>query len=288
MKVIYASDTNPIYTFCLPLTTIIWKKFIDFSPICFLTGDKELWQSDINKLVLEKTLEAGAEIHFIGSVEGVRDGTLAQVSRLYGGCLDLDDEQYIITSDADMWPLNKAWFNQGDKSKAMQLFYANAYQHERYAICYIATKSKHWREIMDVNKNDSINKSLEKQIHGELGKDASFMHSWNYDENLFVKKVKEWNQYPHNCHMIDRGPTNDGPPVGRIDRYNWSFNGLNNCHIDAHLLRMPYLDNNWYKTYPVFGAILDKDLEWAMDYRKKFLSMAPGEEEGNRFLKQIG
>ncbi len=273
-KVIFSSDRTATYFFCLPLTSIIWKKYIGFDPVCFLAGSEGEWLSDpLTQFVLDKTKESGAEIHFLGHVDQIGDGTLCQVSRAYGGCLEVEDDEYILTSDADMWPLNRQWFRQGANDKLLHLFYANAYGHEKYPMCYVGAAAKQWRDIMSVQRGDSLNGKLSEQLKTDLNSNSKFFECWNYDELLLGKKIKSWHNYPDGCHMIERGPTNDGPPVGRIDRYNWSFTSLTDVHIDAHLLRMVWQNENWSRTVGLLECLLDKtDFDWAISYRDKFTS----------------
>lgn len=287
MKVIFSSDTLPMYMFCLPLTSLLWKT-VGFEPICLLAGLENEWENNpLNKFVLTRTKETGAEIYFIGHVPGTNDGTVSQVSRLFSGCINLPEDEYVLTSDVDMWPLNKTWFHQ--KGNKVNLFYANAYNHEKYPMCYIGTSIKYWREIMDIIPGKHINDSISHRIITGIGENASFMDSWNFDELLFGQQIKKWSGYPSECHMINRNPTRDGPPEGRIDRYNWSYPGYQDSLIDAHLLRMPWKTGNWELTYPILRDMLsNEEYNWCINYRKEFMNFNILTESSDLLLHKLG
>lgn len=57
-----------------------------------------------------------------------------------------------MSTDGDMWNLDRAHFHTRSPKHSVQLFYANAYSAQRapvmYPICYIGTTSQRWQEIM--------------------------------------------------------------------------------------------------------------------------------------------
>src|SRR5690606_5744916 len=105
-----------------------------------------------------KTQEAGADVILLPSRErstGIKDATVSQVVRLYAAAMNVSEDDYIITSDADMFPLSRDHFNQqGMEGDDVHLFYANAYAHMKdsvmYPLCYVGASVRTWRDIMQI------------------------------------------------------------------------------------------------------------------------------------------
>jgi hypothetical protein len=263
---IFSTDMGPDYAFLVPITSLIWKKRIGFNPICFFVGTEAKWNDNgLTKFILEKSREAGTQAEFIDFIDGVKQSTIAQVSRLYGGCLNCNDDDYIITSDTDMWPINKSWFLQGQPDKKFHIFFANAYSPEiKYPMCFLGANAKYWRELMHVDQNSSVKIALEKQIYADLGKNSSDQEAWNYDEKLFGTLIQNFNGFPSNCHLINRAGR-------RIDRSDWSVPNQIDDIIDSHLLR-PSHHQNWKKIHDLLQKILSyEDFDWCCRYRNEFV-----------------
>lgn len=286
-RVIYSSNENHDYFFYLPLTTLLWKELVNYDPIVLLTGTPKEWL-DIpkRKLALEKTKQFGGDVYFLGNIQNVRSSTLAQVSRLYAGGLVLADDVYVLTSDVDMWPLQKNYFYQQDFQKKLHLYYANAYAPKiKYPICYMGAYVKVWREIMGLGNpylgDDTLyfqkktqytimNSLLTDCITKNLPSTASAWENWLFDEELFGKVLQKWPGFPTQCQMIHR---NGGPPEGRVDRAGWQFDSLLPTHIDAHLVRPGYSGDNWVKIDKLLKALLDEvNYQKAIEYRGQFIS----------------
>jgi hypothetical protein len=273
-KVLISSDSNPMYLFFMPITSLIWKNFTKYEPIVLLVGNEADYNADpAKKLALDLTREITPHIHFIAPIEGVQDSNLAQISRLYIGTLDLPESTYVLTSDMDMWPLSTTFFHQQNWRKELHIFYANAYGHDKYPICYCGATVATWRRIMRVGKMDT-RAALVDQIMAGCGTNASADVMWNYDELLLGLRIKEWPGYPNLCHMIDRQPGPDGPPAGRIDRYKWQFDQFNHKLIDAHLLRPGYTRENWDHLVKLLKCLLKADdFNKMCNYKEEYLKL---------------
>jgi hypothetical protein len=240
-KVLLSATTGQ-YAHFLPLVCHAWQR-MGYSPVVQLVGGQGEW--DVQRL--KRIRLAGAEIFFIPRIEGINDSTVAQVSRLYGWQLRYPDDTYMLTADADMLPLGRDWFNQGDGS-AVQLYYANAYQRRYFPLCYIGATVEVWRDIMG-------SLTMAEQMVGDLGLEAENWTQWNYDEQLCGRKVNLWPGHPDRCQMIDR---QGAPPNDRIDRSCWKYNGIAGM-VDAHMLRP--LKENYETMEPMFRDFFGSDYE---------------------------
>ncbi len=270
-RVVLAVNENPNYYFFMPVVSMLWQKYIGYCPIIIIVGTVKEWLDDPQKkLVLEETRKIGAEIHFISTISGYNSSTVAQTSRLYASCLPMyADAMYLVLSDIDMLPLNRAWFNKQDMNKKIHLDYSNVYGHKQYPLCYIGCSVATWREIMKPSRSNSITESVRSQfISDELIEEKDGMKIWCYDEKMFGEKIKAWAGYPKDCQMFDR---HGCPPIDRIDRSCWPKTFDATKMIDCHSVRPGNTSPNWEKIQTVLEQILNpEDLKWVLDYRWNF------------------
>lgn len=272
-KVIFSTDPTPMYFFYAPYTSIMWQAMAGYSPILLAlkNTDPNIPNNKRYQYTLDFCRDLGVQIVELEHHEGRPGSVIVQSSRLYAGALGLSDDTYVLTSDIDMWPLTTHWFNEQDWSKKVHLFYANAYNHTKYAICYIGMHAPTWREVMKIAPSMDINTAIKSQLDIHLPLNSSSDDNWVYDERLFYGKISQWSGYPHNCHMIPRAI--NGQPVGRIDRSAWHTNYNPQVHVDAHLIRPGWSPENWPRLQPLlFKLIGHNKVYWEAleSYRKGF------------------
>lgn len=282
--VITSSDTSHYnYLFFIPLTTLVWSRTQNYYPITFLIVSNQT-RSGKDQIVLnfirEKVFEAGGISYMINNYKSskYRDATISQVVRLFAMNLPFNDDDYILTSDADMWPLSKRHFNVLHSNNSLAILYHNAYKSEMkmYPICYLGAKIKVWREIMGKEENilQSTYKSLENASNEfpmmENWKVGS--KQWFFDQYLMFERVKKWGGP---IHAENRFPWKD-----RVDRIRWpafpySESFINqvksNEKVDAHILRPGDTKENWIRLRGLLEILLDpKDMQWVDQYYKKW------------------
>ncbi|KKN46758.1 hypothetical protein LCGC14_0669820 [marine sediment metagenome] len=266
--VLLGCNPNHDYSFLAPLTALLWKEVVGYKPLILFTGEREEWTKD-PKLwhVLSACYQANAQCQHIGTVENHRDSTVAQICRLYGGDVIKNPNTWIITGDVDMWPLTKDWY-QPKKPGLFHLWYANAYQGEKWPICYLGGLVSQWREIMGHREPGTrLCTRIQEQLDAGLGDDTDTWAAWNYDELLFGVRMKAWGG---RTFGIDR---HGGPPADRIDRCAWPKKVSVKGKVDAHLVRPGYADH-WAKIRPILVQLLDpKWVAWADNYRNKYLEL---------------
>jgi len=261
-KAIISTDSDPRYYFFLPIVALMWTK-MEFQSNIFLVGEEKYWLGGYRKFIIDETLENGGNIHFIDTgckerkkiLKGYGDGVIAQVSRFLPFQMHgVKSTDYCLTSDIDMLPLDKKWFHQGGGTKP-DIFYANGYNHTRYAVCYIGMTCNVWRQVVYI-KGENIYQKINKMMNG-LPRNSSQRREWGHDETWLYKKIRAFPQYPRSFNMINR-PTHRNPrfrigmhgtpellPQGRLDRSNWNFNGNTKNLIDAHCKRPGFSPANW-------------------------------------------
>jgi hypothetical protein len=267
-RIIISSDLNEQYFFFIPIDVALWQA-MGYHPTIFLVGSYDEWNgSPRAKLSMNESTKLGASLYFIHGVQGYGTHTVAQCARLYGGTLDVSDDAYLMTSDADMFPLQKDWFNKQNFDR-IALFYSNAYGHERYPICYIGATASKWRSVMGY-KVEPVAALIQERLDQNLTRRASPDTAWNHDEEYFGKKLKASAFYPNECNFIDR---HGQPPSDRIDRCCWPKNMTVNGMVDAHLPRPGHIDENWQRIHPLIKHVTPSYAEWARGYRDAFIKL---------------
>ena len=278
---LFSSSLNEDYAFYLPLTVRMWSGVCGFGSIINLVGEPSEWSAGKFGVALDEAKAQGAEIEFIPRCIGHQDSTVAQVSRLYAGALGhLPDSVYVMTSDADMFPMSRDFFHATDPGKPLHILYANAYtrQHngrtireQKYPICYLGATVGVWKQIMRLGSKP-FPQELQDQLDGGLSRDRKpgDMGAWNYDELLFGVRAHEWSGI-RNAQMRDR---RGGPPADRIDRSGWQNDPETiKRAADAHLLRPAQSDANWPRVRQLIESRLGGEAAaWADGYRQKFVA----------------
>ena len=257
--VVISADQNPDYLYYLPLTAWCWEK-IGWHVIVFYRG--ELINNHYTSLTLEK-LNAWD----LDAIEGIRNATISQVSRLYAACLSsIEDDDLIMTADADMLPLSDYW--NPDPSKI------TCYGHDltgygEIPICYISMVKTRWVEVMCLTKLDH-NQMIKRDILASPNaKSDDFYRWWGIDQQIITERINAVN---FEKDFIKRGQYSNGYAVGRVDRGAWTLN--HKQFIDAHLFHQMYhkgREDKFEQTLDLLEKIWpDENFDWFILYTEKF------------------
>lgn len=267
---VISTTVDDLYLFFTPLTSLIWSYLMDYDVACVLVGPDPR-QSPLHFAVLNATLRVGVDVFWIPSVPDVPDATASQVARLFVPLLYADDT-YVLTSDNDMWNLDRAHFAQRDADAGtVMLFYGNAYPGRvppMYPICYIGMRAALWRTIMsnavpalllrgaplDLDEvTRDIIRAGERRYGAEWNTaNKAVSPRWYYDQILFGEAIDRWPGHPSKCRIVVRRPGLD-----RLDRGRWQFRDERDLagKIDAHLLRPGFNDENWPRLQRLWAAL---------------------------------
>lgn len=166
------------------------------------------------------------------------------------------NDNFYLTADIDMLPLNGPYFNNIDPEMA-NFFGSDLYQMKKQPICYIGMKGKYWNKFY---YNGDLYEECEKRYPN--------IDPWYWDEEFFRDRFNETKPVP--VRHIKRGTYPNGYPVGRVDRGCWSLD--HKMLIDCHMLRPGYTDENFNKMIELINKVLpDEDKEWIYRYREEFI-----------------
>ncbi|CAF0783789.1 unnamed protein product [Brachionus calyciflorus] len=201
---------NKFYYFYLPFCAEAWKK-LGFKTVILLISTKEV---DLENLKIDnqpamKTIEylkkLDCKLIVIKSDKNYGKIT-SMVSRLFAGAItELNDEDYIMTSDSDLIPISKSYYNteSHDAITVWNAFCCGSYQlknknYEMYPMGHIGMKKKHWREVMNFNKETKINSESVRILVGdnmgnhlfkEDDKIARGDPTWFADQTILSKQI---------------------------------------------------------------------------------------------------
>jgi len=220
--VIISSNGNSDYEWYVKLVTWAWAQF-GWTAICLRPFPQETY----------------------------REETITQCIRLYAAAdtSRFEDDDLIMTSDADMIPLSDYWHPDPDKITSFGWDLTN-YQHA--PICYIAMSAKKWRQVMSIHLftvKEAMMRDLEVSNASSAFKDAW----WVVDQDIITERL---NQLP--VEKVVRGiEPRSFLPKGRMDRADLNF--WPSTLIDFHGPRNPeqHIDKIKEVILKAFGRLPD-------------------------------
>lgn len=276
MKAIISSTYDNNYFYFLPIVTYCWNKlWVDV--ICFIpTGNSTVEKNnsllqgvypDGNKkmyLITEtiKNNNGNISINCFNAPEH-KEATYSQVSRLYAACLDLPEDEVLITSDVDMAVFGD-YLKQFDGN--IQLFGADLLEGEKmYPMCYCSMTVKQWRNVMRIE-----GRSYQQCLDDKLGKIEADHFRGNYwcadQENLF--NAITTSIIPITKHKRAKLPERFATRrLDREDSYLMERDVLD--IVDFHLPRPGY--EHFEKIITILEKIYPNDgFDWLRDYNEAY------------------
>jgi hypothetical protein len=282
-RAVVSSSADNIYGFFTPILGRLWRDLIGYKPLFILFKDEDEWTRSPDTAFILKTLkDDGHEVIFINPVAGYRTSTVMQLSRVLAAAIpSVADDDYLLTSDADMLPLNRSYFHQQDPNYRFHIFSADAYadiahgQHSpKYPMCYLGTEARYWKEIMGIKTQD-IDVEAGRALQGRLD-------TWHNDEEYLVSCL--WRHPFHagriektkdhyaigSCELFMRGWDASGIAFKRLDRAAWSYEN-NQDAVDAHFFRPGYTERACL--LKLISVFYPSSLEWVTNYIDTFAKL---------------
>jgi len=263
--IVLSVNRNVDYMYFMPLTIWTWRK-IGWEPLCCYVGQTDELSELIFKSVDDVTL--------FKSIDGIRDATISQVSRLYVTARHtLNNDDYVMLGDVDMLALSDHW--HPDLSKV------TVYNHDltgfgEIPMCYVGAPVHLWKDIF--NLNDQFidwNRYLERDLQNyPNAKDQDFYKWWGCDQQILTARLKEYGT--GNIDFINRGQGSHGYARGRVDRGSggWVLNQPE--LIDAHLMQQTHhSEEKIAKLMELLHYVWpQEDFTWFENYTREFKRLA--------------
>lgn len=267
--IVLSVNQNVDYMYFMPITVWSWH-IIGFEPIIFYRGDR----NEISDLVFKSTDKICYNeriLRMLKPIDGIRDATVTQVSRLYAACLGIEDDAYIMLGDCDMLALGNHW--NPDVSKV------TVYNHDltgfsEIPMCYVGAPKTTWLEIMglySMDYNDAIKRDIENYPNA---KDDDFYKWWGCDQQILTERLNQYGK--EKITFINRGQGSHGYARGRVDRGSggWVLNQPE--LIDAHLEQQTW--QNEAKTQRLYELLAhvwpNENFDWFKNYTNEFRKLA--------------
>jgi hypothetical protein len=229
---ILSTDNNPDYYSLLPLVCHSWRK-LDYEPIIITVGLPYEVYEHLGKY-------CDAHMIHADQVVGVKDSTIAQLSRLFISHKPNPDD-ILITADADMVIASDIFTHDVSQGQIISYGYDLTGRSE-LPICYVKATATKWRELMG-------------KFHIP---DAAYSDDWNRywstDQQLLTQRAHEYGM--GRITFVDRLHNHPkGLPTGRWDRACWDIIP-DTTIIDVHMKR-----NDWDAQYHSFITKFREALE---------------------------
>jgi hypothetical protein len=184
---------------------------------------------------------------------------------LYAACLDLPEDEVLITSDVDMLMFRLPEMIEGGFS----IFGSDLVPPKQYPMCYISAKVKDWRNAFGLH-GKSYQECLDELMKD---RDSVSMRSdfWALDQEIAYNKVN----LTQEINYISR--TNGQTPFAtlRLDRDDsFILDRLSPDIYDYHAHRPGYEDGNFEKILSVLKYFYPtENFDWLVNYKNSFVNL---------------
>jgi hypothetical protein len=208
--VIISSNDDPLYKDFYPIVAKRWLEIGLKTYYINITDRDEIIENEFGI------------IHKIKSLDFVSSGFQSQVVRIFASKFF---EGNMLTSDIDMLPLNREYYNQYNSELTDDNVIAFTGLHPYYPMCYVLSHTSNFRkylEIEDLNFEEFCLMLNEK-----------YGSKWNTDEHFMFDQFQKY---------LDKIVLKQRDLSRRIDRSFWTYDIRllqSGYYIDSHLLR-PY------------------------------------------------
>ena len=275
MKAIISSTYDDKYLYFIPIVTWCWNK-LGVDVICFMprTENISLQMMLINKVQVEQVLR---QKHYFFNAPEHKEATYAQVSRLYGACLDLPEDEVLVTADADMAFFSKDCVSRWNNLYHPIIFGADLVPDGQYPMCYAAMTVKQWRMV-----TKSEGKTYQQCLDEELGGLDSLHfrgNFWSRDQELLYNKLNGTSQvsYPAPIPKILENRARQGTQFAdnRYDRDDaYILDRLSPDTIDFHMNRPGYEDKNFEIILTILKYHYPNDnFDWLISYNEQYKAL---------------
>lgn len=263
MKAIISTTYSDTYLYFLPITTWCWNR-LNVDVICFIPFPE--WEDTEKMLLISNTMGnngMGFSGHYFSASEH-KEATYAQCSRLYGACLDLPENEILITGDIDMAMFKVPEYTSG----AFNIFGSDLTPPKQFPICYLMATVKEWRSAFDLN-----GKSYQECLDGLLGS----IEAESFRGNYWCKDQEEAYNKISKVSRIEKVRAKEGTQFAtkRVDRDDLHYmDRLDKDIIDAHLWRPGYTEENFPKILELLQYFYpEDDFNWLKKYTEEYIKL---------------
>jgi hypothetical protein len=272
--IILSVNDNPDYLYYAPITCWAWRK-LGWTPEVFYRGASHR----ILKLVQSTCNDNNALYQYnwsyIDIIDGYRDDTITQISRLYGACVITENpmQSYLMTGDIDMIPLSNYW---NPSFEDVTVWGHDLTGFTTYPICYIGAPMTKWLRVMKLDSNDYYSLIRRDLDTIPKAKSTEFYDYWGTDQDFITNRLNEYGK--DKITFINRGQGSHGFAKGRVDRGDGGRGWVLDQPelIDAHLLLQTWhSEEKIQKLLQLLRHVWPgEDFTWFENYTREFQKIA--------------
>lgn len=261
-KAVISSTYDDKYLFFLPIVTWCWNK-LGVDVICFLPQMAKT-ESERQKYLL--TIDTS---RFVGNIRTYmfdapehKEATYVQCSRLYGACLDLPEDEILVTGDIDLLSFKLPTYISG-----FTIYGSDLVPQGQYPMCFISAKVKDWRNAFEL-----YGKTYQQCLDETIGKEECENmrgNLWSRDQETAYNKIN----LTQELNLVSRSNGQNQFAQNRVDRTDTNWRSyLNGNLVDAHLWRPGYTDENFANIIELMTTMYpNDDFAWLVEYRQQYL-----------------
>ena len=261
-KAIISTTYSDTYLYFLPITVFCWNK-LNVDVICFVPAmgfKEEAGKLDLINTVCSEQQLVLDKYAFVAPKN--KEATYAQISRLYAAALDLDEQEQLIVSDADM-VVFRTDFMQKSADDFFDVYGTDLVPDGQLPMCYTVGNVKTWRRFF--TKGRTYQECMDAELgHEEMENMRGNL--WSRDQELLAKGVGEL----YFKHTRSNGQNQFAQ--NRVDRTDTNWRScVTEELIDAHLWRDGYTDENHANIMELMRMKFpDEDFTWLDNYRNAY------------------
>ena len=277
MKAVISSTYDNRYLYFIPICVWAWNK-LGVDVICFMPEIKDFFKFESGilteidfdndkrvKLINETMIHKGMKFSMPRfSAPEHKEATYAQCSRLYGACLDLPEDEVIITSDIDMAVFKVPPFAH---LGGFTVLGADLVPDGQLPMCYATATVKDWRDAFELN-GITYQQALDRLLGEDECQDYRACR-WSVDQEQLRIKIFNSNG---SISLLTRSNGQNQFAQNRYDRDDqFILDRLSPDTIDFHMNRPGYEEKN----FEIILTILkyhypQDDFEWLKKYTEEY------------------
>lgn len=271
MTAIISTNYSDIYLWNLPLVVWGWHNLgVDVK--CFMptsNRDDDVYEKTrlreklnlVSEVIIERTGTKRVTFCRFECPEH-KESTYCQVIRNYAAAMEIDDEEYLVVSDCDMFLFQQPKYYEDDK---FSVFGHDLVPKGQYPQCYITAKAKRWRDAFNLN-----GKTPQQAVDELLGDDECQDYRacrWSVDQEQSFLNIR-----PTEPHLINRAKEGTQFATHRYDRDDsFILDRLSLDTIDYHLNRPGYEPQN----FDIILRIMkwhfpNENFDWLINYNEQY------------------
>jgi len=266
MKAIISTTYDDKYLFFIPICVWAWNK-LGVDVICFMPDYEWDSKDDVKfNVVAQYLCKMKCDVYSFKSPKH-KEATYAQCSRLYAACLDLPEDEILVTGDVDMamFKLPVCYPMDG----YFTIFGSDLVPPKQFPICYISASVKDWRNAFNLHKKTYQQKLDELLSHIEA--DHFRGNYWGKDQEEAYNKISL-------TQGINYEPRSNGQNQFATKRYDrddtYILERLNPDTIDFHMNRPGYEEKNFEIIMTVLKYHYPNDkFDWLISYREQYIKL---------------